>query len=326
MVYFPVDGQVSEEFAKDNGLLWCHDENGNNTGGYLDPNKRNITAIKLRGEQSDGLVLPIEVLTKYTNTDLLVDGQRINILNGNEICKKYIPARNKKTNNNQHGNKTRKHKDPIAPTFAEHADTEQLAYNLGAFKDGDYIEVTLKMHGTSGRTAYLPVLKGYKKSILDRILRRNGTPTYEYDYVSGTRRTVLDDWDGGFYGSNEFRKQHHDKFIGKLWKGETVYYEIVGFTDDGKPIMASADNRKLKDKEFVKKYGKETVFSYGCDPDGVTGTDIPDGVKPKSDLYVYRMTMTNEDGDVVEYSPDFVRYRCEQMGVKTVPVLWKGVI
>lgn len=31
--------------------------------------------------------------------------------------------------------------------------------------------------------------------------------------------------------------------------------------------------------------------------------------------------MTNEDGDVVEYSPDYMRYRCEQMGCKTVPVL-----
>ena len=38
------------------------------------------------------------------------------------------------------------------------------------------------------------------------------------------------------------------------------------------------------------------------------------------------MTMTNEDGDVVEYTPDFMRYRCEQMGVKTVPVMWKGYI
>jgi hypothetical protein len=46
----------------------------------------------------------------------------------------------------------------------------------------------------------------------------------------------------------------------------------------------------------------------------------------QSDIYVYRMTMTNEDGFVVEYTPDFMRYRCEQMGVKTVPVLWKGVI
>lgn len=32
------------------------------------------------------------------------------------------------------------------------------------------------------------------------------------------------------------------------------------------------------------------------------------------------MTMTNEDGDVIEYTPDFMRYRCEQMGVRTVPV------
>jgi hypothetical protein len=36
--------------------------------------------------------------------------------------------------------------------------------------------------------------------------------------------------------------------------------------------------------------------------------------------------MTNEDGFVVEYTPDFMRYRCEQMGVKTVLVFWKGAI
>ena len=41
---------------------------------------------------------------------------------------------------------------------------------------------------------------------------------------------------------------------------------------------------------------------------------------PQSAAYVYRMTMTNEDGDVVEYTPDYMRYRCEQMGAKTVPV------
>ena len=36
--------------------------------------------------------------------------------------------------------------------------------------------------------------------------------------------------------------------------------------------------------------------------------------------------MTNKDGDVVEYTPSFMRYRCEQMGVKTVPVFWNGII
>ena len=51
-----------------------------------------------------------------------------------------------------------------------------------------------------------------------------------------------------------------------------------------------------------------------------------DGLESGSDIYVYRMTMTNEDGHVVEYTPDYMRYRCEQMGVKTVPVFWYGYI
>jgi hypothetical protein len=42
--------------------------------------------------------------------------------------------------------------------------------------------------------------------------------------------------------------------------------------------------------------------------------------------YVYRMTMNNEDGDVVEYNPDYMRYRCEQMGAKCVPVFYQGYI
>ena len=107
-------------------------------------------------------------------------------------------------------------------------------------------------------------------------------------------------------------------FEGKLHKGETVYYEVVGFTDDGTPIMASCDNKKVGDKDFVKQYGKQTVFSYGCSPDGVDA--------PKSALYVYRMTITNEDGDVVEYPPFYMRYRCEQMGVNCVPLLWSGFV
>ena len=66
-VFFPTDGQLSEEFANDNNLVRKKDENGNNIGGYMDPDKRNITAIKLRGEKSEGLILPIEVLAKYTD-------------------------------------------------------------------------------------------------------------------------------------------------------------------------------------------------------------------------------------------------------------------
>lgn len=332
--YFPTDGQLSEEYATQNNLVRRKDDAGNNVGGYLDPEKRNIRAIKLRGEKSDGITMPLESFA-YTGVDIstLTIGTQITVINGHEICQKYIPKSNQRTPH-EGSNRTRKHKDPIAPLFQEHADTEQLAYNLGAFKSGDEIEITLKIHGTSQRTANLPVLTGYKRSLWDRIMRRPGTPIYEYGGVSGTRRVVLNTYDGGFYGSNEFREQHSKTFEGKLWKGETVYYEVAGFTHTGVPIMASCDNKKLQDKEFVKQYGKETVFSYGCDPRGLREVHLCDEQgpykttigAPQSRIFVYRMTMTNPDGEVVEYTPDFMRYRCEQMGVETVPMLWKGII
>jgi len=332
-VYFPIDLQLSEEYCKVNDLVRRKDENGNPAGGYLDPEKRNIRAMKLRGEKSEGLFMPLISLA-YTGETRFEVGDKIDIVNGHEICRKYIPRGNHSSSTyTRQGNRTRKRSVPIAPLFAEHADTEQLVYNMNAFKPGDQIEITLKMHGTSGRTGYLPKLQGYKRTLLDKILRRQGTPIYDWGYVTGTRRVVLDDFeDGGFYGSNAFREPHAKFFEGKLWKGETVYYEIVGFTTDGNPIMASVPNSKISDKKFTKQYGPTTVFSYGCNPkplsamiDANTDKVIQEAV-PQSDFYVYRMTFTNEDGDVVEYTPDFMRYRCEQMGAKCVPVLWRGYL
>lgn len=333
-IYFPCDGQLSVEFAETNNLLRKKDDAGNSIGGYMDPNKRNVTAIRLRGERSDGLFLPLTCLESFGDVSTLKEGDVINTFNGHEICCKYIPRRNHRQGHVSDGNRTRKKKVDVAPLFAEHADTEQLAYNLGAFKPGDEIEITLKMHGTSQRTGYLPVFKGYKRTFKDWLLRRDGKSIYDWGYVSGTRRTVLDNYDGGYYGSNEFREQHSKTFEGKLWKGETVYYEVVGFTHTGAPIMAEGNNEKLG-KDFVKQYGKTTVFSYGCRPLGLDINvsyfegNIEEGIVkeyPQSDIYVYRMTMTNEDGAVVEYTPDFMRYRCEQMGVKCVPVFAKATI
>ena len=354
-IYFPTDLQLSVEYCNANNLVRKKDESGNNIGGYMDPDKRNVTAVRLRGERSDGLYMPLSSL-EFTgvNLDDVNVGDTIDVVNGVEICRKYIPRGNKHGGGQSNGNRTRKKKVPIAPLFCEHADTEQLAYNLSAFRPGDQIEVTLKMHGTSQRTGYLPVFKGYKQDFWGRLLRcinadkkmkpfvaklydqaiRNATPIYDWGYITGTRRTVLENYEGGYYGDNAFRETHSKVFEGKLHKGETVYYEVVGFTDNGTPIMGSSSNAKLNDKEFIKQYGDTTVFSYGCSPTGektLYGQD-EDGVysiteyNKFSDMYVYRMTMTNEDGDVVEYTPDFMRYRCEQMGVKCVPLFWKGYI
>lgn len=312
-IYFPTDLQLSVEYCEANNLVRKKDAEGNNIGGYMDPDKRNVKTIKLRGEKSDGIYMPINSLASFGDISTLSVGTHVDVFNGHEICCKYIPRGNEKGPSGERNRKRKEKKIAIAPLFMEHADTEQLAYNLDAFKEGDQIEITLKMHGTSQRTGYLPVFKKYKRSIFDRIFRREGTPIYDWGYVSGTRRTVLENYEGGFYGSNAFREDVSKFFEGKLRKGEEVFYEVVGYVNETTPIMSEVDNKKTQDKEFVKQYGKTTVFSYGCEPG-------------QHDFYVYRMTMTNEDGDVVEYPPDFMRYRCEQMGCKTVPVLDRFII
>lgn len=311
IVYFPVDGQLSEEFAADNNLVRKKDENGNNVGGYLDPNKRNITALKLRGEKSDGLVLPIEVLSKYTDISKLTDGEQITVLGGHEICRKYVPHSNRKSHSGNSSNVNRNRKEEREevsyPFFAEHSDTAQLAYNQCAFKEGDICYITLKMHGTSGRTANaVQVTKKAAPVLLKKLFHVKDREIVEYKPVSGTRRTTLRDYEGGWYGSNAFRKKYHEMFAGRLPKGMEVFYEIVGWADEDNTIMGRCSNKLIKDKEFAKQYGSETVFSYGCKVG-------------QSDCYVYRMTMTNPDGYAVELPWEQVQRECEKMGVKCVP-------
>ena len=307
-VYFPSDIQLSEEFCKVNDLVRRKDENGNPAGGYLDPNKRNIRPLKLRGEKSDGLYLPITCMMEFCPISDIKVGDTIGVVNGHEICKKYIPHRTKAYHYTE---KVSKQKVNFAPTFFEHCDTAQLAYNLEAFRAGDVVELTLKMHGTSARMGYLPLLQ--PRTLLDKILRRTRKV---YGNVIGTRHVVLDETHtGGFYEDNAFRHHIAKKVEGKLHRGETVYGEIVGFQGpNGAPIMSSVKNSKISDKAFTKQYGEETVFSYDCD-----AANGYEDEHPCCELYVYRMTMVNDDGDVVDYSPAQIRYRCEQMGVKVVP-------
>lgn len=334
-IYFPVGIQLSKEYCDANDLVRRKDENGKQCGGYLDPNKRNITAIKLRGEKSDGIYMPLQSLNTFGDIKSLTIGDKIEVFNGHEICKKYIP----KAPSYQYNSKKGTHANRTCfkcPTFFEHVETEQLVHNMDAFEIGDEVEITLKMHGTSQRQGYLPVTRDVKQKWWERLLRLPVKTKTEYSYIIGTRRVVIDDHvKGGYYDSDEWRYAMAVKFEGKLHKGETVYYEVVGYQGpEGAPIMGSVSNSKVKDKDFSKLYGDTTVFSYGCDKYGgyirQDTYDNSDGTmlitSPCCEPYVYRMTMVNEDGDVVEYSPDFMRYRCEQIGVKTVPLCIKFTI
>ena len=319
VIYFPVDGQLGEEFAKENNLVRIKDENGNNIGGYLDPDKRNIVALKLRGEQSDGLVLPIDVLSKYVDVNTLTDGEQITTLNGYEICRKYIPRKQSRQNKQYTGAiKTRKNKKEenekiTYPFFVQHIDTAQLAYNEKAFRPGDTCYITLKMHGTSARTMNaIEVTTKRRNKFLKKAFKLKDKTSRQYKFVSGTRRVTLKNYDGGYYGNNAFRQKYHDLFKGRLPKGAEIFYEIVGWVNDDSTIMGRCSNKLVKDKEFSKQYGAETIFSYGCE-------------QGENDCYVYRMTLTNEDGFTVEIPWEQVQIEAEKLGVKCVPTFEKFI-
>lgn len=315
-IYFPTDGRLGIEYCKENKLLKEKDENGNQIGGYLDPEKRHISTLKLRGEKSDGLFMPLKSLEKFCNISNLKEGDTITTIKGILICEKYIPKGKPINHQTQGKKKTKKIETESYPFFDEHIDTTQLAYNTHQFKVGDIVYLTLKMHGTSQRTAY--TIKEQKKVLpywlyqLAALAKIKLKSKRSWDIVTGTRRIILKNFDHGFYGNDNFRRQWHNLFVGKLHKGEEIFYEIVGYTEVSQTIMPECSNAKTKDKEFIKQYGDTTRFTYGC------GTG-------QNDIYVYRMTSVNEDGDIVEYPTHLFQLRCEQMGVKYCPVFEKFI-
>jgi hypothetical protein len=323
IVYFPTDGRLSEEYCKENNLIGTTDANGNRIGGYFD-DRRKVTTLKLRKMPSDGYAAPIESLS-YTGIKLddLKEGTLIDTLNNHLICEKYISKGTRSALSSRQG-KVGKYtfRETVQYlNFHEHIDTQQFAYNKSRFKKGDFLVCSLKIHGTSGRSSYSLETKYTKLDNFINYLWGSLFKTKllkgrkEYKYIYGTRRVVCKDNKSrttGFYKENEgFRQLAHENFVNKLNKGETVYYEIAGYVSSDKSIMAEVSNEKLG-KDFIKEYGKTTIFDYGCLP----GT---------SDVYVYRMSITNEEGYEVEYTDETMRRRCEEMNVKCVPLLDKFI-
>ncbi len=193
------------------------------------------------------------------------------------------------------------------PFFKEHVDTKQLAYYLNEFRPGDICTITLKLHGTSGRTANTIRETKAKRTFVQKILRKKPGTVKNWGVVSGSRRVILR-YENSEDGEENFRKRWHNIIAPRLQKGEEIFYEIVGWESQNKLIMPEGKNKKIGDPEFIKQYGETTQFTYGCEPG-------------ECDVYVYRMTRTDEDGYAIEYPDWLVRIRCEQMGLKCVPKL-----
>jgi len=93
-----------------------------------------------------------------------------------------------------------------------------------------------------------------------------------------------------FYDANIWEITHNE-LKDFLQKGMTFYYEVVGFMPGGAAIQKDYD--------------------YGCEP----GT---------YKIFIYRITHTNTDGKVFEFSARQVQDFCTKNGLNAVPQLYYG--
>ena len=307
-VFFPADGQLSKEFSEANNLIGYTDkETGERKGGFFGKNRR-VRAINLRSEKSEGYWCSLKCF-EFTGYDIskFKEGVQFDTLNNIPICNKYFTSATLKAGSNN--------KSQIKRTndfFHKHPDTVQLRYGIKNIKKGSILYLSEKLHGTSGRYGYLKDKKMINRKFPFNYIGKyfgigNQREIIEYDYLIGTRNVILKDHKKKTYYDNEdFRKNVVEKIREHLFKGECLYFEIVGYTTNNTSIMANQDIKKLSDKNISKKYGDEMKYKYGC----LEGT---------CEMYVYNITMTDHKGFTISLPYQQMVKRCETLDIKYAP-------
>lgn len=302
-LYFPLETQLSEKYLSSNNLYRKPELNiDSSKKGYFEENGR-IRCVKFRGHKSEGLFMPIDSLRfVFDNIGAVtIDygkyfklGDTFDNIDGIEICKKYVIKERVSGEQNIPKSKKPKVERIIDTQFRFHQDTSQLYKNLHKIQLDSLISVTYKIHGTSGISSYVLVNKPLKW--YEKLLRKIGVdiPTTMYDYIHSSRKVIKTELNasGGFYNEDIWGLAHNE-LKEYLTKGMTIYYEIAGFLPSGKQIQ--------KDYDYGAEQGKYKIF-------------------------IYRITQTNVDGKVYEYSAKQVQQWAWARGLVPVPELYYGTV
>jgi hypothetical protein len=312
MVLFPTDGMISYKFLSSNNLFHRADLNcDKELTGFFDDNGR-VRVQTFRGTPSYGFVCTIDMLRvaypdEINFIDKLKVGDEFDKIGKELLCEEYYTAA---TRSAMGGEKTKKRKHRVNySALREHYDTPHLVKAVDIPTEGKVI-ITEKLHGTSQRTGnVLCETPNWFTNLVDFVTRGliHIPGKKEYKVISGTRRTIINIANTYPRGSKLFRVNIHNMLSHHIMEGETFYYEIVGYDNNGKPIMPAHSTDSIKDKEFKKLFPKTSTYTYGCDP-------------LHCQFYIYRITM-EKYGIIKEYTWDEIESRCDQIGLHTVPLL-----
>ena len=327
-LYFPLETQLSEAYLKHNNLYRKKELNADPTqSGYFEENGR-IRCIKFRGmHKSEGLYMPLSSLDDFIDKSDYVGfiemeyknpyqgikiGDTFDELNGVEICRKYVIKTNRtpgKPGTKKDKKKKQYESKLVDNQFRFHQDTSMLYKNIHRIQSDSLLSITYKMHGTSAISSYVLCkrfipLRERIGSILHNVytyITSFGKQKFrlletEYDYLYSSRKVIkneeLNPTAEHFYDANIWEITHNE-LKDFLQKGMTFYYEVVGFMPSGAAIQKDYD--------------------YGCSQ-----------AAGEHKNYIYRITYTNQDGKVFEFSAKQVQDFCNKNGLNAVPLLYYG--
>lgn len=317
-VYFPTACCINPKFLSYANLYRHGELNVDQTKtGMFDDNGR-VKAIRLRGELSEGFIIPIVVLENWVMSTVNVE---LKVEEGTEfdsiehdgktfwVNKKYIP-KNTRTSGAPGSGNSGKGKQPkgldkiIENQFRFHYDTVLIKKCPHVLHPNDLISITSKVHGTSGISAY--VLCKQELNWKQKIARwLTGEEFDKYDYLYSSRSVIKNQYynksvQGGFYGVDVW-KYADDIVRPCLSKGMTAYYEIIGFLPNGGYIQKNYD--------------------YGCLPP-VGDEAYTYGKHFK--VQIYRVTITDVSGKVHEFSAREVQLWAQMVGLVPVEQYYYG--
>jgi len=284
LVYVDSNMCMSSDFLRENNLYrHCEMNSDKKSSGFFEDSGR-VKCIKLRGEISDGFLFPLSHF-HYIGVNVPEDsaiGYEFNTINGITVCEKYIA---KSKTPGEHNDKNGKAIKKIeVPMFKEHFSTGQFMKSQAFIPAGTLCYIEEKIHGTSHRTGLVkyPIydeLSWWKKQLYKFLKLTNIT---EWIYLNGTRRVVhAPKKIINPVHDNTMREEVLEQVRGLLLKGEEIYLELFGHEKSGAQIQKN--------------------FPY-------------DTASGKYRSLLYRVTMNNEDGHVVDYTREAVYSKADELG------------
>ncbi len=304
-VYFPLECAIDKDFISWSNSFSDKTLNANKQAVGFFGKQCRVRAVKLRSVPSMGYALPFDKfcdwLKEKTGKSVEFKEDLINkefdsygdIL----VCEKYVNPVQLKKQNKEKKNQKKVVREPkvVDSQFHFHINTPQLRKLVHNISPNDYIAITRKLHGTSWVAARL--LCNKKLTWQEKLLKRFGVKIVdtEYDLLWASRRVLkngyLEVGNKDHFYSYDLWEEIAKSVEYAIQDSITLYGECVGYTNTG---------------SFI-----QNGYDYGC-PVGQFKT------------YIYRITTTNQSGQVYEFSHNQVKDYCEKFGLTMVPELYYG--